>query len=285
MKNLTITTSVALLLTALGSFAQQTEVLPKAFYKRCLVTSITGGPSRALFTTYNDDGVKQNSNLETGRIDPFIMEYGLTDKIGVGFSHGGENYDIDANAYYKANMPQDNKTMWASTKYLTADLSYHPYTTKRLDVSLFGSVGCFKVFGEIYQQNMDWCHPTDALYSYEGHGGIVRGGVRSRYYFSKRFGVMAMGYAFNGVAKEKRKPSPITDQPNNSGNWTILAGAGMEFGICFRIFKQKGVTHVAKKSLADKWNDLVENGWGQRKAEKQEEQESDKKPLFRLVWD
>ena len=50
MKKLTKTTGVALLLTALGSYAQQLE-LPKAFYKGCLVTSITGGTGRAYYTT------------------------------------------------------------------------------------------------------------------------------------------------------------------------------------------------------------------------------------------
>jgi hypothetical protein len=289
MKKLTTTTSIALLLLSLGSLAQQTEITPKAFYKRCLVTSVTGGPSKVLFTTRDNDGNLVKSGGEKGQIDPLIMEYGLTDKIGIGFSKGGESYLIDANNYYKADLGEKDKMMWASSKYLTADVSYHPYTTKRFDVSVFASLGYFKMCGDVYKQldngSYDWCGTPE--FSYTGKGAIVRTGVRTRYYFSKRFGVMAMAYAFDGYAKQKHKPSPIADQPNNTGFSTMLAGGGMEFGICFRIFKQKGLKQddKVKKSLKERWDEKFSNGWGQAKVEKKEKEESDKKPLFRLVWD
>lgn len=282
MKKLTLTTSVALLLTSLGSLAQQTEVLPKAFYKRCLVTSITGGPSKVLFTTRDNDGNLVKSDLENGVIDPLIMEYGLTDKIGIGFSRGGENYNIDANSYYKTNFSDQEKMMWTSTKYLTADVSYHPYTTKRFDVSVFASLGYFKLSGNVYKQlangGYDWC--SAPLYSNESKGAIVRTGVRSRFYFSKRFGLMAMAYAFDGYAKQKRQPSEVSDQPNNSGFSTMLVGGGMEFGLCFRIFKQKGLKEKSKLTWRERWNYFS----GNEKFEK-EFDELDEKPTFRLVWD
>lgn len=276
MKNLTKLTNVALLLTSLSSYAQQAEVLPKAFYKKCLVTSITGGPSRALFTTYTNDGEKVHSDMANGQIDPLIMEYGLTDKIGIGFSRGGENYSIDADKFYRADLPEYSSTMWTSTKYLTADISYHPYCTKRLDVSLFGSTGIFKVTGDVYKMG-EWCDP---LYNYTGRGAIVRAGVRSRFYFTKRFGVMAMAYGFNGIVKAKHIAGSVSDQKNNSGYTTNVAGGGLEFGICFRIFKQKGVKEeTLEEKLARKEEARA------KKEEKREMKESDKVPLFRFVWD
>src|SRR3954471_3779263 len=99
MKNFCI---YALLLTVFSGNAQ--DPAPRAFYKRCLVTSVTGGPSKVMFSTFDSDGNKVHSDIAIGRIDPIIMEYGITDKIGVGFSHGGENYNIDPNSFYHANV-------------------------------------------------------------------------------------------------------------------------------------------------------------------------------------
>lgn len=280
MKDLTKLTSVALLLTTLGSYAQQAEVLPKAFYKKCLVTSITGGPSRALFTTYTNDGEKVHSDMANGQIDPLIMEYGLTNKLGIGFSRGGENYSIDPAKFYRADLPDYSSTMWTSTKYLTADLSYHPYITKRLDVSLFASTGIFKVTGDVYKLG-EWCDP---LYTYTGRGAIVRGGIRSRFYFTKRFGLMAMAYGFNGIVKAKYKPGSVSDQINNTGYYTNVAGGGLEFGLCFRIFKQKGVKEeTLEEKIARKEKARAEKE--EKREEKLEKKGCDKTPLFRLVWD
>lgn len=248
MKNLTIITSVALLLMSLGSIAQQAE-LPRAFYKRCLVSSISGGPSRAIYTTFDNEGTRIKSDIAPGVIDPFIMEFGLNNKLGIGFSSGGETYGINVNDYYKAEMPEGMQFMNAQTKYLTLDLSYHPLVTKRMDISLFGAAGYFKVSGTAsgfmmdgtIDQNTMYCTPPTKTFSYNGKGAVVRTGVRSRFYFTKRFGFMAMAYAFNGYVKEKQKPNPISDQKNNTGYGTMITGAGLEFGICFRIFKQKNV--------------------------------------------
>ncbi|MDZ4664203.1 MAG: hypothetical protein SGJ15_04945 [Bacteroidota bacterium] len=266
MKNISL---FALLFTVfLGSAQDQS---PKAFYKGCLVTSITGGPSRALFTTYSNEGKKVHSDIAPGIIDPLIMEYGLTDKIGIGFSKGGENYNINANKFYNAGVAHGSEMMWTSTKYLTADISYHPYKTKRLDVSVFTSLGYFKVIGECYSNNEWTCNPSN-LFSYKGRGVVVRSGVRSRFYFTKRFGLMAMAYGSNGLVKAKIKPSSVSDQKNNSGYYTNVICGGLEFGLCFRIFKQKGVKEEHKLAK------LI-------KHVKEEKEESDKVPLFRFVWD
>jgi hypothetical protein len=255
MKNLTITTSVALLLTALGSYAQQPEtVSPKAFYKGALVTSITGGPSHAIYTTFSSDHKVVNSDMAHGAIDPFIMEYGFTNKVGFGFSRGGERYSINANEYYNTNLPEGSDLMSVQTKYTTFDVSYHPFTTKCIDLSVFGGTGLFKVTGTAAQM---WTMNTssgssnsstsgfDQSFNYFGRGIITRVGVRTRIYFSQRFGFMAMVYGFNGIVKDRQAASTISDQKNGSGYATMLTGRGMEFGLCFRIFKQKGVTETS----------------------------------------
>jgi hypothetical protein len=40
----------------------------------------------------------------------------------------------------------------------------------------------------------------------------------------------------------------VSDQVNNTGHYTSLLGGGLEFGLCFRIFKQKGVKQEAEKT-------------------------------------
>ena len=268
MKNLTILTGqIALLLITSCGFAQE----PRAFYKGCLATSITGGPSTAIFSTRTNDGKKVHTERVNGVIDPLIMEYGITDKIGAGFSWGGENYNLNANKFYKADMPTGNEYMTASTKYFTLDGSYHPFVTKRIDVSLFGAAGYFKVEGTCYQfAESSYCSPPKELFNYTGKGAVVRAGLRSRVYFSKRFGIMAMAYGFNGMVKEKRKANSVSDEINNSGYFTSVLGGGLEFGLCFRIFKQKGVIQEAKKVKIRK---------------EKVESDSDKVPLIRVIWD
>jgi hypothetical protein len=268
MKNLTTSTSVALLLIALGTHAQQPEqiVLPKAFYKGALVTSITGGPSHAIYTTFSEDRKVVNSDVAHGAIDPFIMEYGYTDKVGFGFSRGGENYSINANEYYNTNLPQGSDLMSVQTKYTTLDISYHPYSTRRFDLSVFGGTGLFKISGTSMQMwtmnstNSNQIAPgCDQSFSYLGRGIITRVGVRTRFYFTQRFGFMAMVYGFNGIVKDKQKASTISDQKNGSGYATMLTGRGMEFGLCFRIFKQKGVTEISRSQQTYSSPSLVSN--------------------------
>lgn len=276
MKNLTLSVcSIALL-----GFSISAQTEPLAFYKRCLVTSITGGPSSVLYTTWNNGGEKVHSDKLHGSIDPLILEYGITNKFGVGISKGGETYRVNANDFYKANVPDPSALMWTSTKYLTLDFSYHPFVTKRIDISTFASAGYFKVEGTSYLNENTAFFSGKKLYSYDGRGAVVRAGVRSRIYFTKRFGAMGMLYAFNGIAKEKSQPNSVSDAPNNTGYKTMLSGVGAEFGICFRLFKQKGVkpqTSNFKKLMTDYKN---------KKANKENEDgEEEKTPLFRLVWD
>lgn len=254
------------------------QVEPLAFYKKCLVTSISGGPSSAIYTTRTNDGKTAHSDRLRGGIDPLIMEYGITNRLGLGFSRGGETYDVNINDFYNAKAPEGNKNMWTSTKYITMDVSYHPLVRKRIDLSVFGSVGYYTISGSWYNNsyspNYNPATSKDFSFSYHGKGAVARAGARARIYVTQRLGVMGMVYAFNGYAKEKPKSNPVSDAPNNTGYSTMLSGVGAEFGVCFRLFKQKGVQPCAYKL----------NRIKKAREVKEEEEEDEKVPLFRLVW-
>ena len=271
-KNRILTIGLALLLMVLGALAQA----PKAFYKYCVVTSITLGPGKAFYTTRSDDGKKVHSELLDASIDPLITEYGLTDKIGLGLSRGGENFNVDVNKFYKQNIPEDTygNMMWASTKYLTFDASYHYFTTKRLDLSFFCGLGYYKLSGTAGNTNPDMQY-QDPLFTYNAKGGVIRSGARVRWYFSKRFGFMSMIYGYKGLVKEPYKRSPISDAKGSGGFSTTLTGAGYEMGICFRIGKQKNVKAEAPKAPKEK----------KKRRERNDDENNDKVPLFSLVWD
>ena len=269
MKKFSILTAAALLIFNANNFFAQ-QPMPLAFYKGCLVTSITRGPSKAIYTTASDYKKQSHEEVLRGKIDPLIMEYGITDKIGVGFSLGGENYDVNVNDFYGAKLPSDKEVMTSSTKYLTADVSYHPLVTKKLDVSVFGAMGSYKVSGSIYQY--DNCgYAGKNLFRYNGKGAVARAGIRTRLYLTKRLGVMAMAYAFGGMVNEKAKTADISDGIKPARYSTTLKGMGMEFGVSYRFFKQKGLKQEIAKP---------------KKSEKEESDDEDKKePMIRLVWD
>jgi hypothetical protein len=242
---------LAFLIIANGIYAQ-----PLAFYKRALVTSVSRGPSRALYTTKTAEGKTVHSEIIRGNIDPLIMEYGLTDKIGIGFSRGGEIYGVNSREFYKTKAPDDlNCYMMASTKYLTVDLSYHFYVSKRIDLSVFGAAGYYSVSGTSsfssgpeLKENGTYQASAVQYFYYKGSGLVSRGGVRARLYYSKRFGLMAMAYAFDGGVKGKKMNNEISDEVSGSAYSTFLRGAGLEFGLCMRLFKQKGLKKELPKA-------------------------------------
>ncbi len=221
---------------------------PKAFHKYCVITSVTGGPSKVLYETKASDGTPIHSEVLDANIDPTITEYGLTDKIGLGITRGSDNLSVNTNKFYRQNISEElNEHMMAiSTKYYTFDVSYHYFTTKRFDFSVFGSAGYFKVMGATYGQNYQLDCPQ-ALYSYHGRGGVIRTGARARWYFSKRWGLMAMIYGYKGFIKEPNRPNPISDAKSSGSISTSLTGIGSEFGICLRLGRQKNIQTVVPK--------------------------------------
>jgi len=269
-KQCILTIGLTLLLIVPGANAQER----KAFHKYCLVASITGGPSKALYTTRASNGEKINSAVLDGQIDPLITEFGITDRIGIGITRGGDNFNVDANKFYKQNLPEDayDHMMSTSTHYLTLDASYHYFITKRLDLSVFGSIGYFNVSGSAGygSTTMNYEEP---MFTYRANGGVIRSGARARWYFTKRFGVMSMLYAYKSYVREPNRPEPISDAKGSGGISTTLIGGGYEIGLCFRIGKQKDIQTEQSKN--------------KRKCRKRniEENNDDKEPLITFVWD
>jgi hypothetical protein len=248
------TIALALLLTVPRVNAQEG---PKAFHKYCVVASVTGGPSKVLYTTKDGNGKTINSEIVNGYIDPVITEYGLTNRIGLGFTAGGDNFRVDANKFYGQNIPESacENLMPVYTKYRTIDISYHYFTTKRLDLSVFGSAGTFKLSGMAYTTISEYS--TEAsVYNYNSRGGIVRTGARARWYYSKRWGAMAMLYGYKSYAKEPHKINFISDAKGTGGISTSLTGIGFEIGICVRFGKQSNAhgTILTKKEKLRKIN-------------------------------
>ena len=256
-KNRILPIALALLMV-LGVNAQG----PKAFHKYCVVTSLTGGPSRAIYTTRANDGKKIHSEVLDGNIDPIITEYGLTNKIGLGFTKGGENFSVNTNKFYKQNIPTEasEHMMSTTTKYFTFDVSYHFLTTKRLDLSVFGSAGYYKLSGTTYN-TIGGSDQMASLFSYNARGGVLRSGVRARWYYSKRWGVMAMLYGYKGYVKEPHRPNLISDARSNGGISTTLTGAGLEIGLCLRLGKQHNIqAEVPKGKKRCRKRDAEEDG-------------------------
>lgn len=267
-KNRILSISLVLILT-LATTAQEG---PKSFHKYCLITSITAGPGKALYTTRDRNDKIINSEILDSNIDPLVMEFGLTDKIGIGFSRGGENFNVDANKFYKQNLNSDNygNMMWTSTKYLTLDAAYHFFTSKRLDLSFFTGIGYYKLSGNVYIPNAETINYFAPLYSYNASGGVIRSGTRARWYFSKRWGVMGMMFGYAGKVKEPYKKNSISDANGSGGISTTLIGIGHEVGICFRIGKQK---YVKTEATNEK-----------KKLQKIKiEEDNDKEPLISII--
>jgi hypothetical protein len=273
MRKFDILTIGLVLLTVTSSISQER----KAFHKYCLVASVTGGPSKALYTTKDLNGEKIHSAILDGRIDPLITEYGLTDKIGIGITRGGENFDVNANTFYGQNISEVNNghIMFVTTKYLTADASYHYYTTKRLDLSVFGSFGYYMISGNAGNINPLTKSYEGQQFSYDARGGIIRTGARARWYFSKRWGLMTMLYGFKGYAKEPFDQSQISDGNGKGGIITTLTGGGFETGICFRFGKQRNVNTETPEPRKEK-----------KKSRKIDPDDNNERtPLISVVWD
>jgi len=107
----------------------------------------------------------------------------------------------------------------------TLDGNYHYYVSRKVDISAFASVGISSV-------EFDGKH-GDMNYNYKATGVMLRAGTRAKYYFRKRFGVMAMLSAFQADCSTKG----IKDNTAGQGYNTKISGAALELGLCFRFLK------------------------------------------------
>jgi hypothetical protein len=213
----------------------------QAFHKYSLSVSITGGSTRAVYSTRDNlelgSSTIRNRQCIKGEMDPLIVEFGITNRIGVGFTFGANAYMVDANKFYNYGPPdQSGKQLYSHASYSTFDVNYHPFVTRKLDLALFTSIGTLKV--NVCDVPDDSPETDVSAFSgsdynlYYAKGTIFRTGVTTRYYFWKRLGVVSTVTGFSGFAK----PHAL-DGNNFGGNYsTVLTGYTIEFGLCFRFF-------------------------------------------------
>lgn len=205
----------------------------QAFKKGCLLLSVSDGSTSANYTTHNLSA--NPSNAEKGRAyaycssdmdgirDPLFFEFGLSKHWGVGLSTGNDLFTLNPTNFYGFQRT-DKKAITAKTSEFTFDLNYHFYTSQKVDLSVYSSLGSFGVaFNE---------KEGDQTYNYNAKGGIVRGGIKARYYFWKRLGVMGMLSTYTGTAAT----DGIKGNTVGTNTSTTIKGSAVEFGLCFRFF-------------------------------------------------
>jgi hypothetical protein len=155
--------------------------------------------------------------------DPLFIEFGLSNRWGIGLSTGNDIFKVDPSKYYGFQLT-DNQTVTAKTSEFTFDVNYHLYSGRKTDLSIYSSLGSF---GVAFSGK-----DGDYNYKYNAKGGIIRFGTKLRYYFYKRLGVMGMASYYSGTA------SPLEVKGNSVANnvSTTIQGYALEFGLCFRFF-------------------------------------------------
>jgi hypothetical protein len=216
----------------------------QAFHRYSLSVAITGGSTRAVYSTRDNlelgSSTLRNRECIKGEMDPLVIEFGITNHIGIGFTHGENAYMIDANKFYNYGPADEpGKQLYSHVSYSTFDVYFHPYITRKLDFAIFNSVGSLRVNvwdDLILPGSTAELHPnidSDLDYHlYYAQGTILRTGIQTRYYFWKRLGIMSMISGFSGFAK----PKTATGNNFGSGYSTVLTGYTCEFGLCFRFF-------------------------------------------------
>lgn len=215
-------------------FVTNTSTLnAQAFKKGCLLLSISEGSTSANYSTHNHsadlinpEGKKASAICSSdmdGVRDPLFFEFGLSNRWGVGLSTGNDLFTLNPSQFYGFQR-SDNKSVTAKTSEFTFDLNYHFYTRKRVDLSVYTSLGSF---GVAFNSK-----DGDQTYNYNAKGGIARAGIKARYYFWKRLGVMGMLSTYTGTAAT----DGIKGNTVATNTSTTIKGSAVEFGLCFRFF-------------------------------------------------
>lgn len=188
--------------------------------------SLSEGSTYSTYTTTNTtaaagDGVKQGDN--NGCRDPLAIEYGLSDKWGVGLNLGTDIYNVNPSSFYNFQTTTNNVKAFMSE--FTLEANYHFFTADKIDLSGFVSLGLASV--SINEKD------GDAVNKYNAGGGIARIGAKGRYYLTRRLGVLAILSAFSANCSTKG------DTGNTVANnySTSIKGHALEFGLCYRILR------------------------------------------------
>lgn len=208
----------------------------KAFRKGSLLVSISEGSTSADYSTnFIKNPELPESDVKTdnppgvhttkmdGIRDPLFIEFGLSDRWGIGLSTGNDIFKVDPAKYYGFKLPE-NKTVTANTSEFTFDVNYHVFTRAKTDISIYSSVGSFGVAFNGKEGDYD--------YKYNAKGGIIRLGTKARYYFYKRLGVLGMVSYYSGSAS----PEDVKGNTVGTNVNTSIKGYALEFGLCFRFF-------------------------------------------------
>jgi hypothetical protein len=203
--------------TAQNTFSQ-------AYKKGTLMIGISEGSTKANYTTsdiHTNQLVKHKCG--DGVRDPFVIEYGISNKWSLGLCAGNDIFKVNVADFYGG--PTLTNQAKVTTSEFTFDANYHFFVNKRLDLSAFTSLGGFSI--KIASNE------SDIYYKHVANGNIIRIGIRARYYFWNRLG------AFGMISNYAAKCSPKDVKGNSFGqNYsTSISGFAIETGLCFKIIK------------------------------------------------
>lgn len=168
-------------------------------------------------------------------IDPLIIEYGITDKIGLRFKL---RETIFLKLYFLCHgfsLPSQKKVE-AYTSEFNFEFNYHLLSNKRFDIC-FATMGTFSVAikgKESFKPLFEESDLNEFSYDYKAKGSIIRTGVRAKYYFYKRLGVLAMASVYSGSCS----PEDVKTSTVGNGYSTRISGYALEFGFCCHLGKK-----------------------------------------------
>ncbi len=241
------------LLVGVSSLQAQKQKTKLAFQKGSLMVSVSEGSTNANYktngtatagSTSTTTGTYRSTGAPTpiddshptspschhhctdGTRDPFIIEYGITNKISLGMTSGNDIFIVKPSVFYGFALPEDGSVK-AKTTELTFDGSYHFFVNRRLDLSAFAGVGHFSV-------NFNGKTASDAKpYTYTANGSIARGGLRVRYYFLYHLGVFGQISSYTG----KCSPKNVKGNTVATDYTTQISGNAIEAGLCYRFIR------------------------------------------------
>lgn len=199
----------------------------QSFRKGTLLIGISEGSTMARYTTsdvYTHQVIKDV--VIKGDRDPLQIEYGISNKWGIALSFGNDIFKINPQRFYKFGPSEDRKV---KTSESLIEINYHFINSDKWDIVAFYGIGSFKA--ELFDNNSNCL--KNALLTYE-KGKISRGGLKARFYFTKRWAVLGMLSVFNAYAQtDQSKPNDILYNRIQ----TNVKGTTLEFGLSYKILK------------------------------------------------
>ena len=205
-------------------------VFAESFHRGSFLIAISEGHTSSFFTTKNMAPNSENPTLVkrsevNGCRNPLFIEYGVTNHWGLGLSTGTDIFSINPADFYGFHR-SDNQAIKVATNDFAFSTSYHIFSNKRLDLSIFSDFGVFNV--KFKSQESDY-----KSYQYTSNGNMIRVGSKVRYYFFHHFGAFGMISQYAG----KTSPKGVTDNTVANTYTTSVSGFAVEMGFCYRFFK------------------------------------------------